>query len=212
MRDPWLWTEDDLLLLIKNAERESLTLEHKTCPSLANGDREKKEISKDVSAFANSAGGVIVYGMKENGHVPTALDAGYDPGDITKEWLEQVINSNIQRKIDGVRINQIQLTTQAPGRVAYVVHVPQSYRAPHQANDKKFYKRYEFESKPMEEYEIRDCARRLETPDIRTALSFNREKEQLMKEAVPILFGTGFAPRFCSPYFEKSSKLDLRYP
>ena len=50
------------------------------------------------------------------------------------------------------------------GKVAYVVSIPQSIRAPHQASDKKFYKRFNFESVPMEEYEIRDLARRSSAP------------------------------------------------
>jgi hypothetical protein len=167
MKEPWEWNEDDLQSLITNGVQESLELEYKACPSLAKGDKEKNELSKDVSAFANSAGGTIVYGMREKDHLPEAIDAGYDPSGMSKEWLEQVINSRIQRRIDGVRINQVRLTKTSPGKVAYVVYIPQSTRAAHQAADKKFYKRYNFESIPMEEYEIRDVSRRAETPDLR---------------------------------------------
>jgi hypothetical protein len=171
MKLPWEWDESDLLALITAGARESVQFEFKQCDALAKTDGKRKEVSKDVSAFANSAGGTIVYGMIENGHVATALDGGYDPDDITKEWLDQVINSCIQRRIDGVRIRQVELRTHAPGRVAYVVCVPQSTRAPHQAADKRFYKRYNFESQPMEEYEIRDVARRAESPNL--SLAYN---------------------------------------
>lgn len=82
---------------------------------------------------------------------------------ITKEWLEQVINSAIQRRIEGVRVKQIALTSTHPGRVAYAVLAPQSPRAPHQASDKRFYKRSNFESRPMQEYEVREIANRFET-------------------------------------------------
>lgn len=167
MKQPWEWTEEDLQGLITNRVQESVVLDYKQSPALSKSDEKKKnEISKDVSALANSAGGTIVYGMAENGHVPTHLDGGYDPSDITKEWLEQIINSRIQRRVDGVRINQVELTTTNPGRVAYVVYVPQSMRAPHQASDKRFYKRFNFESVPMEEYEVRDASRRFESPDL----------------------------------------------
>jgi hypothetical protein len=166
MKEPWDWKESDLLALINSGEKESLTLDYKECAALANTDGKKSDIGKHVSAFANSAGGTLVYGMKENGHVPTELDEGFDPNVISKEWLEQVINSNIQRRIDGIRINAVDLSTTHPRRVAYVVHIPQSMRAPHQAADHKFYKRYNFESKPMEEYEIRDVGRRSESPTL----------------------------------------------
>src|SRR5688500_10180937 len=107
MKDSWEWTEEDLQQLIDTEAKESLELEYKACPSLENTDVRKDEISKDVSAFANAAGGTIVYGMIEKGHVPIAIDAGYDPnGKITREWLEQVITSRIRQRIPGVRINQ----------------------------------------------------------------------------------------------------------
>jgi hypothetical protein len=105
--------------------------------------------------------------MVENRNVPVRIDDGFDPATISKEWLDQVINSRIHRRIDGVRINVVDLVATHPGRVAYVVHVPQSVRAPHQAADKRFYKRFNFESVAMEEYEVRDVARRLEAPALR---------------------------------------------
>jgi len=119
--NPWEWEEADLLELISTQRQESLDLEYKACGALENTDVNKNEISKDVSAFANSAGGTLVYGMMENGHIPTALDAGYDPSATTKEWLEQVINSRIQRRIDGVRVKSVSLNTTHPGSVAYSI-------------------------------------------------------------------------------------------
>ncbi len=164
--NPWDWTEEDLLELITLGVQESLELDYKRCDALQRSDGKKNEISKDISSFANSGGGTIVYGMKENGHTPTEIDVGFDPTDITKEWLEQVINSRIQRRIAGVRVNQVPLDRTAPSRVAYVVHVPQSQSAPHQSWDKRFYKRFNFESVPMEEYEIRDVSNRSTAPDL----------------------------------------------
>ena len=86
MRNPWEWEEEDIELLIQNGVQESLTLDYKVCGALdrrtSKVDKVKIEISKDVSAFANSAGGVIVYGVTETNHLPTAIDLGYDPTDI----------------------------------------------------------------------------------------------------------------------------------
>ncbi|WP_158620233.1 MULTISPECIES: helix-turn-helix domain-containing protein [Corallococcus] len=169
MKKPWEWAEEDLLELINSQVQESLTLDYKASKALDRTEKVKDEITKDVSALANSAGGTLVYGIPENKQTRMAerIDEGVDPAVVTREWLDQVINSGIQRRIDGVRIQQIPLTKSSPGRVAYVVHVPQSVRAPHQARDKLFYKRFEYQSKPMEEYEIRDVSRRQEVPDLR---------------------------------------------
>jgi Putative DNA-binding domain len=181
MKNPWEWEENDLLELVKAGTQESVELDFKRSDALQNVKRQKDvryEISKDISALANSAGGTLIYGMLEDGYVATGLDGGSDPNVVKKEWLQQVINSTIHRKIDGVRVNQIALTTHNPGKVAYVVYIPQSMRTPHQALDKKFYKRYEFESLPMEEYEVRDLYNRGGTPDLR--IEFPLPKTELV--------------------------------
>jgi hypothetical protein len=166
MKLPLEWTEQDILNLIANGVGEDLNIEYKRCDALKRSEPSKKEISKDVSSFANSSGGTIVYGVTDDKHLPTAIDVGYDPrGEITKEWLENVITSTIRPRIDGFRINPVALTSTYPGRVLYVVHIPQSKR-PHQANDHRFYKRFNFKAEPMEEYEIWDIARRNEAPDL----------------------------------------------
>lgn len=175
------WTETDLLRLIESQEKESLTLDYKSSDALQHTDGKKNELCKDVSAFANSAGGALIYGVVENGHVPTHIDSGFDPSVISKEWIEQVLNSRIQRRIDGIVISQVELPKTAPGRVAYVITVPQSMRAPHQAFDKRFYKRFNFESVPMEEYEVRDSSRRGETPNL--SLQFSIRPNELAQGA-----------------------------
>lgn len=181
MKEPWEWEENDLIQLVDLETEESLTLDYKASDALQKDDEKKDEISRDVSAMANAAGGVLIYGIKENkGSVPPYkagyIDAGIEPNEISKEWLEQVINSRIQRKIDGIRIKPVDLKTKAPGKVAYVVYIPQSFRAPHQASDKKFYKRCNFQRPPMEEYEIRDIMRRSESPDLKMSLYLQNHK------------------------------------
>ncbi len=169
MKQPWEWDENDLHALIADGVPESITLDYKQSAALdRRNPKSREDLSKDVSAFANSAGGTLVYGIAEDTktHLPERIDAGLDPTDISKEWIEQVINSTIQRRIDGIRIAAIPLAKTSPGRVAYVVCVPQSNRAPHQASDKRFYKRYNFESVAMEEYEVRDASRRFISPDV----------------------------------------------
>lgn len=161
------WTERDLQELIRDQVTESLTLDYKASSALQRTDGKKTELCKDVSAFANSAGGLLVYGIVEDGHVPTHIDDGLDPNEISKEWIEHVLNSRISRRIDGLQIHPIPLTQHRPGRFAYVVSVPASPRAPHMASDHRFYKRFNFESVPMEEYEVRDVSRRLVEPEVR---------------------------------------------
>jgi Schlafen, AlbA_2 len=164
---PWEWKEDDLLALERQQVPERLDLEYKRAECLQNTDGNKHEISKDVSAMANAAGGIIIYGVAEDKTTGTIrVSGGGDPVVTSTEWLEQVIDSRIQRKIDGIRINPVRLTTVDPGKVAYVVSIPQSTRAPHMASDNRFHKRKGTTTAPMEEYEAHDVARRSESPDL----------------------------------------------
>jgi hypothetical protein len=167
------WTEADLLRLIATQVLENIALEYKGAAALGAQDREKREIAKDVSAFANSAGGVLVYGMAENGHNPTQIEP-VNPNPFSKEWLENVIISNVQPRIDGLHINPVQLTGTSAGRVTYVVTVPQSLTA-HQAPDNKYYKRFNFQSVPMEHYEVQDAMNRAKTPIVDLRIKPTRE-------------------------------------
>src|SRR5689334_20581751 len=119
MKPPWEWDENDLRSLINDGIPESITLDYKRSDALGRQDSKRNELSKDVSAFANSAGGVLVYGIAEDKQkgLPSDIDAGIDPSKISKEWIEQVINSTIHRRIDGIRIHAIPLHSTSPNQV-----------------------------------------------------------------------------------------------
>lgn len=73
------YTEEWLRRLIEDGQEESLTLDYKAAASLARTDGRRREITKDVSAMANSAGGLIVFGVREHDdadrrHLPERLD------------------------------------------------------------------------------------------------------------------------------------------
>lgn len=155
------WTVADLEELVGDDVQESLTLDYKQSAALAKNDASRNELAKDVSAFANSAGGRIVYGIIEENHSPTGIDGGVDPAQITREWIEQVIRSRIQPVVQGVVIKPIRLTN---GFFCYVIDIPQAIAlAPHQAFDNKYYRRANFLSVPMEDYEVKDALRRSST-------------------------------------------------
>lgn len=182
-----VWDEARIQQYITDGVEESLILDYKAAGSLAKTDGKKAEITKDVSAMANSAGGIILYGVAEfpdqaRRHLPERIDP-VDRTQITKEWLEQVI-SNIRPKVDGVIIHPVALNT-APNHAAYVVEIPQSSTA-HQATDKRYYKRFNFESVAMEDYEIRDIMGRGQYPKIEIGLKIDISKAQLVSgEFVP---------------------------
>jgi hypothetical protein len=58
-----------------------------------------------------------------------------------------------------------------------VVIIPHSQRAPHMASDNRFYKRFNFESVPMQEYEVRDVSRRMDSPELDISVEITKSKQ-----------------------------------
>jgi hypothetical protein len=164
MRPVSQWDRTDLEALIRDGVQESLTIEYKRSASLGRSSERRNEISKDVSAFANSAGGTIVYGIIEKDHQPVGLDEGKNTNEISREWLDQTIKATIQPRITGIIIQPIAVSA---NNYAYAISIPQATAlGPHQANDQKYYRRFNFESVPMYDYEIRDVLQRGTAPDL----------------------------------------------
>lgn len=142
--------------MIERQVQESLRLDYKTSAALAIPGR--REISKDVSALANSDGGVLVYGVQEQGHLPVRLDEGIENSVVSRESIEQMIVANVAPRIEGVEIRQI---ARDDSRSYYSLRVPKSHRSPHQdRHTNKYYKRYNFTSVAMEDYELADLRAR----------------------------------------------------
>ena len=172
-------TLDEINALIAAGENESRYLEFKRAAALPEKttDGFRTELSKDVSSFANSAGGRIIYGVAENPLSLNPIDRKLFP----PERLEQLIAGNIAPRIPDLRIHVIQCEGE---KVLYEVEIPQGKTA-HQAFDKRYYKRYERTIQAMEDYEIRDVMARgsgIETslllvPDVTRSYSKNKNTE-----------------------------------
>ncbi|GAJ09574.1 unnamed protein product, partial [marine sediment metagenome] len=144
--------------VIDEKYEESLNLEFKSADSLKKSDSSKKEISKDISSFANSDGGIIIYGIKELDHKADSIDF-VNGREITKEWLENVIDTNIRRRISDLMIYPIRYDNDLE-KTVYLIKIPVSIFAPHMAKDYRYYKRFNFKSVPIEEYEVRNLFNR----------------------------------------------------
>lgn len=155
------WTTERLLALIRDKTPENFTLEFKASEALAKTNEKKKELAKDISALANSAGGTIIYGIVEDPstHVADKLDAGTDQVEIPPEWIEQVVDSRVHPRIDSLRVFAVPVGDSDQAKVVYIVEVPQGTTA-HMASDNKYYKRRDRTVSAMEDYEVRDAMAR----------------------------------------------------
>lgn len=156
------WTVADLQALF--GTEESSNLEFKDGRSLLNEADKKKEIAKDVSAMANAAGGIIIYGLKEQDSIAVEL-AGIETTPGKAEWFEQIITNNIEPKVQGVVIQRIDLPD---NKLALVVEVPQATTfAPHQSKQhSQYFRRYNNTIQSMMDHEVRDIMRRSSRPEL----------------------------------------------
>ena len=148
----------ELEALVKNRVQENIQLEYKQSAALSKAS--KAEMAKDASAFANSDGGVLVYGIAEDkNHDPDHLDGGADHSVFSSEWIEQVLQSNVSPRLSGVEITPIRASNT---HSYYAVSIPKTFRGPHQDRDtKKYYKRFGYNVLAMEDYEITDVRNRI---------------------------------------------------
>lgn len=148
------WTERDLQSLV--GQPESSRLEFKSGKLVAERSNLIQTLSKEVSAFANSEGGVIVLGLSERtegkSKVADVVD-GYPAGTFAPEWLQQVIESNVSPFLPGIRLRTIRLS-ERQDHVCTAISVPAGSTA-YQASDCRYYGRSEHSVMPLPDHEVR---------------------------------------------------------
>ncbi len=121
-------TEQDLLSLIADGEREGRALDYKR-EMYGQRDQDKIELCADVTSLANTVGGHLILGMDESEGLPTAAE-GVSVPDIDKEMLrlQQVLRSGTQPKLPVVGMHPVPLSN---GKMCLVIHVTRSWARPH---------------------------------------------------------------------------------
>lgn len=148
-------TEADFQDLITSGVAEGKLYEYKeNLPGRT--DDNKKEFLADVSSFANTAGGHIIYGVTEVGGLPTGFPGLQElvDADAEKLRLENIIRNGIEPRIASVNIGVVRL---ANGPVL-VIRIPRSWTAPHvvkHAGTFRFYARNSAGKYPLDVYELR---------------------------------------------------------
>lgn len=149
-------TEADIQDLVVNQVIESRTLEFKEAlPS--NSDEGKREFLADVSAFANTSGGDIVYGIREDAGVAFEI-CGLSVNDVdaTLLQLQSTLRTGLDPKIPGVLMKHISVQN---NRVVIVIRIPRSWSLLHMVTFKgtsKFFARHSSGKHQLDVREIRD--------------------------------------------------------
>jgi len=152
-------------------QKETTTLDYKDSAALnfrdqtqrrdrrgALGEKHRQDLIRDVASMANAEGALIVYGIAErNGGYPEHVDDGVDPATVSAEQIEQIILTNINPRVEGFFVHRIDLTSRGQGKCTFVISIPKAQKsAPHQSDDKLYYRRHDATKLKMEDNEIRD--------------------------------------------------------
>ena len=123
-------------------------------------------LSKQVSAFANGAGGILIIGMHDNGQLDEGVNSTLKGG--TREWLEDVISTSVSPSLKQFNVFEVErpLIENEPPRATYVIDLPRSGEAPHQSRDHRYYLRVAGKSRPMSHLHLEDVIRRTSLPRV----------------------------------------------
>jgi len=138
-------SEEDLQSLIDNSVLEKKTLEYKQ-ELPGNKDSDKKEFLADVSSFANTIGGDLIYGIVEDKKTGTpktlgGLNIKFFKVDKEITRLRNIIRNGIKPRILSENIKPIPLSNK---KTALIIRVPMSLIISHRVTFKghnKFYSR-----------------------------------------------------------------------
>lgn len=148
-----LETEKDLRKFISNKIPEGRDLDYKREPWPKD---QNEEIAKDISAFANSKGGIIIVGVEEDPLTkqPVCLTP-FVVEHNCRERIDQVAHDFIEPPVDKLEIKQI--ASKKPSKSYLVIEIPESPKAPHMNKyDYVHYKRLNYTTSRMGAYEIRE--------------------------------------------------------
>lgn len=156
-------TEADLQILISTPVCESRVLDYKE-QLPGDSSSEKKEFLYDVTSFANSGGGELIYGISEervdgkNTGKPSAIPGmRIENADELIRKYENLIRTSVQPRTFGLQMKFIPLKN---GNHVLIVRIPQSLNAPHMVTlegNQRFYARNSAGKHPMDISEIRSA-------------------------------------------------------
>ena len=125
---------------LKNDEiSEGRDIDYKLLLDLDSDDK-KRELLSDISSFANSNGGFLIYGIQEdNGIIQDICGFEISNLDEMKLKIENLLRTSIEPRISKVEIKSLDLQNNLK---VLILKIPKSWSAPHVVKHKKHWKFY----------------------------------------------------------------------
>lgn len=214
---------------VTDSYEEDLHIEFKTANHPARNDFDKKNFSKSISGFANSLGGIIVWGIEASKN-----EKGIDAANKLKPIKALSKFSNYLKKIEGISTTPSVVgieykKIEVKKDIGFIkVLVPPSENVPHMAifSKKHYYKRNGDNFYICEHYDIMDLVNRQTVPildlkivEARFQLQYKNNNAVYKFEAVMTIINSGKAIakfpalnlKFESPFRQSEYGLDNNY-
>ena len=179
--------ELDLQGLVTNSVAEGKTIDYKNVLP-GNSDSDKKEFLADVSSFANSAGGDLIFGVNETHGLLTAFPGlSFADADLETRRLDSIIADGLEPRIK-YAIRVVQRGAKLP---IIIIRTARSWTGPHRVIFKghdKFYARNTAGKYPMDVSELRSA--------FTLATSVTERVRRFRADRIAMLKGNGTPVRF----------------
>jgi hypothetical protein len=149
-------TIDDINIIVRDKVPESRSLDYKReLPPLTEAGN--KELLKDISAFANTVGGYLIYGVDEEEGVPTEiLGVEVENFDELKQRFENLLRTGVDPVIRGVDFHTVDVNGT---RKVVIIKIPRSIARPHVVRIKDHFRFYGRNSSGIHQLEVEDLRR-----------------------------------------------------
>ena len=150
---------------------ETLVLDFKTkAPAKEGGDRgDRRTLAKALSAFANSMGGLLVWGVECRKNADGIDEvSGFKPVEQLAKFTSVMRDWTVEAVMPKLADVEVCAIDEGGDNGFLLIDVPRSERRPHRCEigEKLYYRRAGASSRSMEHFEIEDAFRRVSAPEL----------------------------------------------
>lgn len=159
-------TQAHIELLVADQTREGPHLDYKRDLPAAWNDSAKHEFLADATAFANSGGGDLVFGVEEDGQAQASAVIPQVIENIDQEVrrLQDFLLNLAEPRLPGVKIQAVPVSAAGIEGHVVVVRIPQSWAGPHRVKtNQHFFVRDGLRKRQLDIPEIRSLFLRTES-------------------------------------------------
>ena len=166
--------ENGIERLVLERRQENVDLEFKEKADPSSGEisrQDKHNLAETLSAFSNSMGGLVVWGVKARKNLE-GVDCATERKPIIQiekfqSDITTLISDSLMPRHDGIRVDIVKAAT-APGAGYLLILIERSERRPHRAElgVGRYFKRSGDNTIRMEHYDIEDSFKRLIMPSL----------------------------------------------